>query len=94
MPEGIAPRSGLAGEHERVGVDVDRLRCGCSGFGCGAGLGSAMTRPLPPLIYRGLRYPRTSDAAFQTPAYAQGWEPHIPPPLLQRFVLFLKRRFA
>jgi hypothetical protein len=41
-----------------------------------------------------LRFHRTADSAFRTPAYAQGWEPHIPPPLWSRIVLFFKRNFA
>jgi hypothetical protein len=41
-----------------------------------------------------LRFHRTADAAFRTPTYAQGWEPHIPPPLWSRIVLFFKRNFA
>jgi hypothetical protein len=37
---------------------------------------------------------RDSDAAFNTASYAQGWEPHIPPSLWNRIVLFFKRNFA
>jgi hypothetical protein len=48
----------------------------------------------PALRFRGLRYERTADSAFRTPAYAAGWEPHIAPNWWQRVRLFLKRNFS
>jgi hypothetical protein len=48
----------------------------------------------PTLRFRGLKFERTTGAAFKDASYGNAFEPHVPPPLWSRVALFFKRNFT